>query len=86
MLVAFFLNSFRYRDDGHNQISTDCHQRTDAISADGEHCFRSDSGRSSRLQRLCVCEYGYYDDYYDRGSGQQTHCYGFQSGFHRPPD
>jgi len=27
-------------------------------------------------------QYGYYDDYYDRGSAQQAHNYGFQSGYH----
>jgi flagellar biosynthesis/type III secretory pathway protein FliH len=27
-------------------------------------------------------QYGYYDDYYDRGYAQQARNYGFQSGYH----
>ena len=26
-------------------------------------------------------QYGYYDDYYDRGGAQQAHEYGFQNGY-----
>ena len=26
-------------------------------------------------------QYGYYDDYYDRGGAQQAHSYGFQNGY-----
>jgi len=26
-------------------------------------------------------QYGYYDDYYDRGSAQQAHQYGYQNGY-----
>ena len=26
-------------------------------------------------------QYGYYDDYYDHGSAQQAHTYGFQNGY-----
>jgi hypothetical protein len=27
-------------------------------------------------------QYGYYDDYYEGGSAQQAHDYGFQNGYH----
>ena len=34
------------------------------------------------FSRAAFAQYGYYDDYYDRGSAQQAHNYGFQSGYH----
>ena len=59
----------------------------------GEHTMKTFMGRAALTLVLLVAaavgfsgsalaQYGYYDNYYDRGSGQQAHNYGFQSGFH----
>ena len=33
------------------------------------------------FSRAAFAQYGYDDDYYERGSGQEAHQYGYQSGY-----